>query len=55
MKVIKIIEDNAITGVRYGAVEVQETPIKNTAHAKKTYATAQAIKAKRRSERTKQK
>lgn len=29
VKVIKIIEDNGITGVRYGTVEVPQTPVEN--------------------------
>ncbi len=32
-KVIKIIENNCITGVQYGLVDVQDTPLPNTAKA----------------------
>ncbi|MBQ4070233.1 MAG: hypothetical protein IJD52_02565 [Alphaproteobacteria bacterium] len=56
VKVIKIIEDNGITGVRYGTVEVPQTPIENKRTAierfKKTRATCAA---KIRGERTKKK
>ncbi len=56
VKVIKIIEDNGITGVRYGTVEVPQTPVENKRTAierfKKTRATCAA---KIRGERTKKK
>ncbi len=54
-KVITVIEDNSITGVRYGTVEVPETPT----NIKRTYKQVEAIrtqqKRKIRSEHTKKK
>lgn len=55
VKVIKIIEDNSITGIRYGTVEVPETPTQIN-RAQQAFKKAQSIKAtKMRSERTKKK
>lgn len=54
-KVIKIVEDNAITGVRYGTVEVPQTPV----DIKRAYQQAERIKTQQkrkiRSEHTKKK
>lgn len=54
-KVVTIIEDNSITGVRYGTVEVPETPV----DIKRAYKQAERIKTQQkrkiRSERTKNK
>lgn len=54
-KVITVIEDNSITGVRYGTVDVPETPT-NIKCAQKQFAKISAQKTRKiRSERTKQK
>lgn len=55
VKVIKIVEDNSITGIKYGTVEMPETPIeKKRAHD--TFKKVQrAHTAKVRGERTKKK
>lgn len=54
-KVVTIIEDNSITGVRYGTVEVPQTPV----DIKRAYKQAERIKTQQkrkiRSERTKNK
>ena len=57
VKVIKIVEDNSITGVKYGTVEIAETPLEiKRAHAQDTYKKAhKAFTAKIRGERTKKK
>ena len=59
VKVIKIVEDNAITGVKYGTVEIPETAL-DLESAKSEYDSARAkIRAARnkkiRAERTKNK
>ena len=54
-KVIQIIEDNGITGVRYGTVEIPETPT-TIKQAQKQFEKIQSAKThKVRSERTKKK
>lgn len=55
VKVIGIIENNSVTGVQYGEIEVPETSTK-IKHAQKQYAKICAKKSQKvRSERTKSK
>lgn len=54
-KVVTIIEDNAITGVKYGTVEIPKTPI-DIKHANARFQkTRTARTTKIRGERTKKK
>ena len=55
VKVVKIVEDNSITGVRYGTVEVPETPIEIKRANERFVKTRAARTAKMRGERTKKK
>ena len=54
-KVIGIIEDNAITGVKYGTVEVPQTPIEIKRAHEQFKKVRSARTAKVRGERTKKK
>lgn len=58
MKKIVIIEDNAITGVQYGTIDIPENEVQLT-HARTAFENAKKIQAKRtakiRSENTKHK
>lgn len=57
MKAVTIVENNAITGIRYGTIDVHAPEIKR--EAARTYARVQRVQATRakkiRNEHTKQK
>ena len=54
-KVIGIIEDNSITGVKYGTIDVPETP-RNLEHTQQTFERIKSVQIKKvRNERTKNK
>ena len=55
VKVIQVVEDNSITGVRYGTVEVPETPIEIKRAHEQFKKVRSARTAKVRGERTKKK
>ena len=54
-KIVTIIEDNAITGVKYGTVEIPETPIEIKSASERFQKTRTARTTKIRGERTKNK
>lgn len=58
-KVVTIVEDNPITGVKYGTVDIPETPTKiehTPVHAQKMFQKAKSAHTNKiRSERTKHK
>ena len=54
-KIVTIVEDNPITGVKYGTVEIPETPIEIKRAHDTFKKTQRAHTAKVRGERTKKK